>query len=127
MFFLFFISFNLNSQNINENLIGVWSFKSNLSKNHFILSKEDSLTIKNIGYQFLENKKLIVRHFVNTRICMMSDLRFKNYKKGSWKIENDILSITWLKNKNNIKEKWIIYNCSREELEIKIIDYQIKN
>ncbi|MEO9569581.1 MAG: hypothetical protein ABJH82_09405 [Polaribacter sp.] len=120
IFFLFFISFNLNSQNIKENLIGVWSFKSNLNENHFILSKENSLTFKNIGYQFLENQKLIVRHFENFRICMLSDLRFINYNKGIWKIENNIISLNWLRNKK-IKEKWIVLKSTKEELEIKII------
>ena len=119
LIFLFFLSYNLNSQNVKENLLGIWAFKSNLENNHFLLSKVDSLNFNNNGFKFSEKGRLLVRQFSNKRVCMVSDLRFKNYDKGNWSLKNNILSIIWLKNKDIVTEKWLIINSSREELEIK--------
>jgi hypothetical protein len=126
LFALFINSFNLISQETKVALDGIWSFRSEINKNHFILSKKDSLNFRNIGYQFLEEEKLIVRHFVNSNMCMLSDVRFINYKTSNWKLKDDNLMITWKKENQTISEKWKIINVSEEELEIKILSYIIR-
>ena len=125
LFVLLINSFNIYSQETEVALIGVWSFKSEINKNHFILSKKDSLNFRNIGYQFLEEEKLIVRHFENSRMCMLSDVRFMNYNTSNWKFKGDNLMITWKKENQRISEKWKIIHVSEKELEIKILSYII--